>query len=166
MKHSTAQSLELKHQHLLAIYTKIDKLLEKLTEKARKDADAWLKKFCGIVPDHTDTERCKEENHDSAVCNKAIITTFQKCYSQTIDFLTRYLYKRYAIKAPLPDIVFKRCLQQKIITKQEAKKMLKMVDVVDYLCHIYNQEGQHIISTDLVDYYNCMQLIVYRLKIS
>lgn len=162
------KSLEIRHQTLLAIYVKIDELLEQIKAKAYRDANAWLRKFCpGAVQDKAqiDANSCPKDDHDSASCNKAVITNFQRCYNQTLNFLTSYLLEKHAINACSPDVVFKKCLQKKIISKHESKKMLKMLDNVDALCHIYNQKGHHIVSTDLVGYYNCMHTIIHRINL-
>jgi uncharacterized protein YutE (UPF0331/DUF86 family) len=164
------KSLEMRHQTLLKIYVKIDELLEQIKAKAYRDADAWLKKFCPEVKQKSqelgDIHTCQKENHDATTCNEAVITNFQRCYTQTLHFLTSYLKEKHNISAHSPETVFKKCLQNKIISKAEAKKMIKMVDTIDALCHIYNQKGQHIISTDLVDYYNSMHTIIRRISLS
>ncbi len=169
-KENTMKSLEIRHQTLRALYVKIDELLEQIKAKAYRDADAWLRKFCPDMRQHDqvqtqDMSTCQKDDHDSANCNKAVITNFQKCYNQTLRFLMSYLHEKYAVSAPSPEIVFKKCQQKKIISKQESKKMLKMLDTVDALCHIYNQKGHHIVSTDLVDYYNCMHSIIHRINL-
>lgn len=151
--------LELRYKSLLGVCLTIDQLLQKIKQKAYQDANEWLKKF---RPD--DVASSKITSIDIGVCNAAVIAKFKLCYKKNLQFLSLYLQHKHGIESITPRVVFRNCYRIGVISHAELQHLLTMVDSLYDLCHLCDEKGDHIVSVDLIEYYQIMNSIILRLN--
>jgi hypothetical protein len=150
---------------LLNIYATIDHLIEKLRLKGRYEAYEWMRIHKPTVFKGNPLEATFDKSFNKKACNKEIIKQFQSCYEQTCQFLQQYLQENFGLKSPSPSDTFTNCLTARIITSQETVTMLALVENFYDLCHECNNDGDHYVSNDLVEYYNTLHAIMHRISI-
>jgi hypothetical protein len=159
------KTLKVHHKSLHNIYLTIDQLLERIKLKAYHDADKWLREFRPDVYQENPSTSCWVDSlFDEKACNQQIIDQFQRFYKHTCQFLKQYLQEEHGISSSSPDEIFKSCQRVGIITQQEAKKMLALIDAMYDLCHECDDEGYHAASNELVDYSKLMYALVNRIS--
>ena len=76
-------------------------------------------------------------------------------------FLKLYFKKTYGIELdPGPKPIFRYCFKVNLVTEEEAKQLLKMVDDRNLSSHTYHEEFAEEMNERIENHYNLMKKII------
>ncbi len=140
------ETLELRYQRVL---------------KAHKRLAFVVKKF--IKESSTQNNHSIEKEENFLLLQDALFKRFEFCYDITWKFLKIYLQEKHGIEVASPRKVFQECLQQKIVTSEEASQLEKMIEARNYASHTYDQNIASQIALLIPSYADLMDKILKKL---
>jgi len=96
----------------------------------------------------------------------SLIQRFEYCMDLLWKVLRTYMQEVYgANPLPAPKPVFKEAFALKLISEQEAKLFLKMIDARNITSHMYQEEFAEVLVAQIPAFYEQMALLVSRMQI-
>lgn len=145
------ESLELRYISLLKAYKRLAYMSKKfLTAYESKDYDL----------------NENEEEKEFIGYRDALIKRFEFSYDLTWKFLKQYLVERYSVEVNSPKKVFQECFQQNLITEEEVREFLKMVEARNYTSHVYDEDLIDEISIKILSYAALLDKAIKRITLN
>ena len=112
------------------------------------------------IPSQT-SESVKKAYRDS------MIQRFEYSFDIIWKYLKNYLVEILGIKIQIksPKTIFRECLKAELLTEDDIRKTLKMVDDRNQTTHAYNEKLAEKISQQIPNYYKLMKKILDETKI-
>ena len=138
------EKLERSLTKLQSILKVFDRMLKKL-EKARNNPDKY---------DHDDIRAYRDSS----------IKTFELSFELFWKTLQKYLEINQAVATASPKKTVHACLEKGVVSLEESKSLLAMVDIRNATIHDYDEDFVYEISKQLPMYHDLMDKISARLK--
>lgn len=113
-------------------------------------------------------EKMKSGNYDDyEELRDSIIQRFEYSADTFWKFLKDYLKSNLKIEVAFarPKVVFKEALETKLITTEEHKKLINLIEDRNLTSHGYNEDVAEEISHNIFEYYDVMNSILTRLTL-
>lgn len=133
------EKLRLRYTTLLKAYSTLEKIIELFLEKRNLHQEDVI-----------------------IIYRDSVIKRFEFCYDITWKYLQHYLSDKHGISAKSPKTVFQECLDQKIVSQEESRQLLSMVDDRNITTHQYSEERAQQIVQRIINYSALMKQIAQR----
>ena len=130
--------------------------------KALKRLDFVVKKFKKELDKQIDSATREEE---FLLIQDALFKRFEICYDIMWKFLKVYLQEEYGLDVASPRKVFQECLQQKIVSPEQAVVLDKIVEARNYASHTYDEDLACEIALQISTYAQLMNQVAQSLDV-
>lgn len=128
-------------------------------KKAFSRLQTGVIRFTAFIKKPAYDEEDKLEKQDS------VIKRFEFCYELVWKFLKDVLEEDHGIIAVSPKKVFHECFSTKIITEQESKVLLEIVNARNETSHIYDEDTAETICDAICKiYFPMMKSVIERFE--
>ena len=94
----------------------------------------------------------------------SLIKRFEFSCDVTWKFFKDLLEEKYGIKVASPKKVFQECAAQNIITQEESREFLAMVDARNATSHTYDEEMAEKVGLKIISFYDVMKTVFNRVE--
>jgi len=126
------EGLKLRYQSLLKAYAALGEVLTQLTSGDIHDPEV------------------------QKIYRDSLIKRFEFSYDVTWKYLKYYLEKSYGITANSPKAAFRECFSQGIVSEEQLRSLLKMVDDRNLTSHTYNEALAEEVGNRIVNYFKLL----------
>jgi nucleotidyltransferase substrate binding protein (TIGR01987 family) len=116
-----------------------------------------------------------KENFDvepeNALMKRIVRNSKIQCFEFSFDFFWKTLkvylsdVQKIMLDSAFPRNIFRACVEAGVISEQEAKQAMEMLDSRNLTSHTYREEIAASIAQKIPEYYQLMYTIINRLKI-
>ena len=126
-----------------------------------------LKKACFILEHMIDkliSRRLAEDIDpmELMVYRDSVIRRFELCYELGWKFMKLFLNERFSITAQSPKETFRECLNQRLISSDEADFLIKMIEDRNAITHTYDEDMSDHIADRVVAHYKTLCIVSQR----
>ncbi len=130
--------------------------MEKIMERY-KTAQKTLKFLKKAIDDYENLQHQEYIEH----LRNSKIQSFEFCVETMWKFLKLYFRKAYGVELdPGAKPIFRYCFKVNLVTEEEAKHLLKMVDDRNLSSHTYHEEFAEEMNERIENHYNLMEKII------
>ena len=120
---------------------------------------ATLEKAIIELPKHD-----RKSNEDTYITYRdSLIKRFEYSSDLFWKFLKEYLEARYGVLAAAPKSVYRECLVAQVLTEDETKTCIAMVEARNQTAHIYREESAEYIAGLVPGFCKLMTSIFHRI---
>jgi len=114
----------------------------------------------------SNTNNSLEKENKLITYTDALIKQFELLYDLTWKYFKQLLKERFSIEANSPRKVFQDCFQQKLLTNEETNQLIEMIDSRNQTTHVYDETVADDISKKILVYYNTLDKIIKKFKVT
>ena len=117
-----------------------------------------------IMLSHIKEQKPQLESISYEMARDSLIKRFEFSIDTLWKYLKAYLKEEKGIEQKSPKDVFKECLRQNLISKEETVQALNMIDSRNATSHMYKEELAEQIFHDIPEFHKLMDSIINRWK--